>query len=417
MALLDDHSRLFRHSLLLLAATQVGNLSALLYQVFLMRSLPPVEFGVAAAMFGAIVIGVIPLDALRTAVAHYAARYCQAGSPGRVRGLVAGWGAVMAVAALGVLGAAAVGRSGLAAFFQLESSEVIVVAAAVLAGSLFMPLFAGALQGTQAFGWLAISGQSWGVFRLLAGMALVWGVQATAGMALLGQGAGVLGCLALGALGLSLVLRGKPQPPTASLVGGASYFAKSLLVLAGYAVLANADICMVKHYFSPEDSGAFARAATIGRGIVFLAMPVAMVLFPKVVSAGAVSAADRRLLLRALGFAAGLVAAASVAAVVLAGWIWHAFVGRTPTAEELGLLRSVLGAMCPLGLVYMMLNFELAQRRFRWAWAAVVCALAYVGGVALWHQSLGQVVAVMAGVNSVALLTLALGMPWKPLRA
>ncbi len=413
MATFQDHDRLLRHSFLLLAASQVGNLAAILYQVFLMRRLSQVEYGIFATMCGIIVIGSIPLEALRTAVAYYAARYCQAGSPGRVRGLVVGWGKIIAGIALAVLVAAVAGRYWLAHFFQLPAPAILVMAAAVMAGALFMPLLAGALQGVQAFGWWALSGQSWGVVRLLAGMALVLWVQASAMMALLGQGLGVLACLVIGAVGLQLALRGKPNTVPATLTGGGSYFFKSLLILAGYAILANADICMVKHYFSPEETGVFARAATIGRGIVFLSMPIAAAMFPKVVSEGSMSDSDRHLLLRALGFAVGLILVACISAHLLAVPIWNAFVGKRPEAQELSLLRAVLWAMAPLGLSYMMLNFELAQRRFQWAWLVVFCALAYVGGVIIWHRSIMQIVALMAGINLVAMTALAFGMPWR----
>lgn len=416
MAFHDD-DRLLRHSLLLLGASQLGNLAAILYQVFLMRRLPPAEYGIWATLLGMIVIASIPLEALRTAMAHYAARYCQAGGHGRVRGLAAGWGKIIAVAALAVLVLAAAGRGWLADFFRLPAPGILLMAGAVMAGTLFMPLLAGALQGVQAFGWWALSGQSWGVVRLAAGAGLVLWVQTSAMMALLGQGLGVLACLAIGSVGLHLALRGKPDAaPAETLTGGGSYFLKSLLILAGYAVLANADICIVKHYFSPEETGGFARAATIGRGIVFLAMPVAAAMFPKVVSEGGVSGGNRRVLWRALGFAAGLIAAACIGASLLAGPIWQLFVGRRAEAAELALLRMLLWAMAPIGLTFIMLNFELAQRRFRWAWAVVFCSAAYLAGAMAWHQTTARIVAVMACVNVLALVFLAIGMPWRESR-
>lgn len=408
-----DHDRLLRHSLLLLAATQVGNLAAAFYQIFLMRQLPRSEYGILAAMIGLIVIVTTPLDALRTAAAHYAARYCQAGSPGLIRGMVFGWGKVMAGLALALLAATVAGRFWLADFFQLPSSSILIMTGAVLAGSLFMPLLAGALQGMQAFGWYATSTQSWGVVRLAAGVALVLWVQASAMMALLGQGAGVLACLAIGWCGLQLALRGKPSARMETLAGGGLYFIKSLLVLAGYAVLVNADVCIVKHYFSPDQAGGFARAATIARSIIFLSMPIAGAMFPKVVSEGIVSEQDRRTLLRALGYAAGLVLAGCLGASLLAGPIWRVFVGQWPEAAELKLLRMILWAMSPLGLAYLMLNFELAQRRFQWLGLVVVCALAYGGGALVWHASLAQFVTLMAAVNAAALAALACGMPWR----
>ena len=199
-------------------------------------------------------------------------------------------------------------------------------------------------------------------------------------------------------------------------MGGGAYFVKSLLVLAGYAVLANADICIVKHYFSPYEAGLFARGATIARAIVFLTMPITIAMFPKVVSAGSVSENTRKLFVRAIGYAAGLILAACVGCTLLAGPIWFFFVGEWPSDASLGLLRMILWAMAPLGLTYLMLNFEMAQRRFQWLWMVIVCALAYVGSVIIWHDTVTQVVTVMAVVNVATLVIMGLGMPWKQRR-
>ena len=65
--------------------------------------------------------------------------------------------------------------------------------------------------------------------------------------------------------------------------------------------------------------------------------------------------------------------------------------------------------MCPLALAYLMLNFEMAQRRFRWCYALVPCGLVYVGGVALFHQRPLQIALLLGAMNLLAAVLLTTG--------
>lgn len=409
---MSDHDRLFSQSVLMMAATQVGNVANVAFQIVMMHSLSPAEYGALAAMFGLILIVVTPLEALRTAWAHFAAGFAQAGTPGLIRPLVRIWGRNVFLGALCVLSAAALLAVPARSFFQLPTAWLVPLTGLALAEMLFMPLLTGVLQGVQSFGRLAIVGQAWGLARLAMGVVLVAGVCATALMGLVAQCAGIAVSLLLGVWALRTVL---PPATTAVLPTGGrlGYFGRSLAILCGYAVLMNADVSLVKHYFAPETAGVFAKAATIARAIVFLPMPIAAVMFPKVVSNGARAGSDHRTFLRSLSYTAGVVLVAGLAACAGAPYIWRVLANEIPQPETVALVRAIVGALAPLALAYLVMNYELAQRRFAVAWLLAPCALLYVVGVAVWHASLGQVVSVMACVNGAALACLLAGVPWR----
>jgi len=191
-----------------------------------------------------------------------------------------------------------------------------------------------------------------------------------------------------------------------------SYFLVTLIVLAGYSVMMTADVLIVQHYFAPEESGLFAQVATISRAIIFLPMPIAGALFPKIVAAGNADSRHKRLLLRGTLFAGGIILAAAGACSLvpqLPLWVFHVPV----TESSVLLMRCMLWAMTPLSLAYIIMNYHLAQNRFKLLFLIPVCAFCYLAGAAVWHASVLQIVAVLAVSGLAALAVMLVGLPWK----
>jgi O-antigen/teichoic acid export membrane protein len=175
----------------------------------------------------------------------------------------------------------------------------------------------------------------------------------------------------------------------------------------------NMDVILVKRFFSPEQAGYFARAGTIGRAVVFLPMPIALAMFPKVVSSGTVSRQNWNMLVKAMVFAAIMIAMAVGAGSLLPGLALRLMYNeKAPTPEMIWMVRVMMWAMSPLGLAYILLNFELAQHRFKPAVSLLCCAVLYVVLAGKWHDSVFQIAAVLAGVSVLALALLVLGLPW-----
>jgi O-antigen/teichoic acid export membrane protein len=405
----SDH--LLRHSILLMAASQISNVSSLLFHMIMGRWLLPAEYGILASMLGVVLIAGMPLSAVNNSLAFFSAQLLQQKRAGDIFPLMRIWAWKLLLVAIPVLAAGILFSNPLALFFQLPARNVIILTLAVLALSFLMPIFSGALQGIQAFGWAAISGACWGVIRLVAGGALVYFVAAVAHSALVGQGLGVIASAAVGMTGLWIVLKGAPasdQP----LPGTHSYFLSTLLVLACFAFIMNADILIVKHYFTPDQSGLFARAGTIGRTIIFLPMPIAMALFPKSVSNGAMSDQHGKLLGKSLFYTALIIVPGilfcTIYPQVPLGILYHDW---APTTSMCRLLRCTIWAMTPLSLAYIIMNFELAQNRFLITMPLVMCVAGYLAGVMIWHTSVFQIVAMLATVSALTLLALALCLP------
>ena len=408
--------QLVRHSILLLVISNVGNALNVVFQMMMGRGLPPAEYTAMGAMMGLMLVVTTPLDSLRTALAHAAAVGVQADRPWVARDLAWRWGRGLLLAAPCVVVAGWCLAPALAGYCNLSSVWPARAVFLVLAVMLFSPLLLGLFQGVQHFWWMASALSLWSIFRVAAAAALVFGVAATVTSAVASHSIGIFCGLALSAIGLKgLPARPAGEPVHRHPLGG--YLSRSLLALVAYALLTYMDMVLVTHHFSKDEANLFARAALVGRTVVFLPIPIAMAMFPKVVSVGASSRHTLVMLLKALGLAVLIIGGAVLVCSVVPWLPLRIMFGiKDPSLEQLQIIRWVLWAMAPLGITYMLLNFELAQHRFRllpFLWA---CALGYIGGVELFHGSLGQFVTVFGTVTTLSALAMIGLVMWAQMR-
>lgn len=406
-----DH--LLRHSILLMAASQVGNISNVFFHMVMGRWLAPAEYGVLSSMLGVVMIAGMPLGALGTALTFFTAQLLQQNRAGDIFPLMRSWALKLLFIAGPLLVIGMLFSQPLAEFFKLPGQSAFFMALIILAMTFFTPVISAPLGGIQAFGWASVSGMSWGVVRLAVGGTLVYFIAASAKWALVGQGVGVIVSVSIAMAGLWIILR-KSLPTDQAMPSTQAYLWRTLVVMACFAFLMNADMLIVKHYFSPDQSGFYARAATIGRMIIFLPMPIAGALFPKTVSNGATSAQHNRLLWKALFYTAIIIVPGAFACAFFPqlplGILYHDW---QPDAAMCRLVRCTIWAMSPLGLAFIIVNFELSQNRFRMTVPLIMCVAGYLIGVTLWHNTVFQIVAVLAVVSVLALLALAGCLRWK----
>lgn len=405
----SEEAKLVWHGSLLMVGTLVGAVFSAAFHMLMGREqvLPNAEYGSLVAMLGIILVASTPMMALQNTLAHYISTRARAGRNDHTLPYFLHWVRLfLVISAVLVLGAWLFCVP-LAGFWGVPPL-LIGVTGTVLAATLWMSLFQGLLQGTQEFVLLAWIPQAWGVGRLVLGTLLVLTFSATAATALVGQGLGVLTVILLGIWALWRLKLPKGEPPARS-TDSYQYLGSAFFCLAGYAMLMNLDVTLAKRFFEGETVGLFAKAATIARTAVFLPIPIATALFPKVSSTGDLSAESWRLLRRALGFAALLIGAVVAACLLLPGIPWAILYGRwTPeiAAEAARMTRAMVLAQAPLAMAYLLLNFEMAQRHFRSGFLLVPAAGLYIAGIACFHTHPLQIPAILGFFNLLALMWL-----------
>ena len=384
MAAPTDDSGLLRHGTLMVVGTFAGAVCNAGFHMVAGRLLPESAYGALVAMLGIVLAFSQPALALQNTLAHRIALLRQSGNASAVPAYFRRWlpwPVLLLVPGLPLL--AWLLRVPLSAFWHVDS-RLLVLTAAILPLSLGMSLFSGLWQGMQSFLWLAFAPQAWGVVRLTLGAALMLLGLRTATAALTAQFAGVLLVLLLGLLYLRRLSPASQKIQVSPAPASGRYLLFSCLSLVGYGLLMNFDTALAKHFFPADTSttaGLFAKAATIARTAVFLPVPIAAALFPKVATDGTLPPDTARLLRRALLYAGLLVTAAAAACLILPWLPWLILYGPCPadTAPLAhSLVRAMTLAMSPLALSYLLLNFEMAQNRFRRPLLLLPCAALYI---------------------------------------
>lgn len=401
--------RLVKHSAVLMVAAQISAVANLMYHMVLGRMLEAEAYKLLVLALNAIMIVLVPLEAVRTTLAHFSARLAQAGKWGEVRWLCIRWGAILAACGALVLIGMVLGAEHIERFFHIDDHRLLISTATVLAFIFLVPLFVGILQGLQAFYWMSLVVNIWAVLRLLVGTALVYFVAREPWLGMIGQLVGTLTGVLIGCFALATLLRHHPSRANRA-DGTYTYLGRSLLVLLGYALLLNGDMMVIQRLL-PDQADYAARAGTIGRALVMLPMPIALVMFPKVTRSGKGDAATRTTLLWALAMVLGLMALTVGACLVLPKLALLVLYGdRAPSAEMIAMVRAYALAMSPLTLIFLLMNYELAQHRFRACYGVSLAALAFVASAVFFHQHVMQVLLALGITGSLAAAGLAVEM-------
>ncbi len=391
---------LLRHTAILFAGMTVVHICNLIYQMAVSRVLPEEEYALLAAFLGALSILSYPLSTLTTGLGHYSSLLQKDGRTGDVKRLLRKWLLLTGIPAF-ILGAAVVLFNGpVAVFLHLNRLAPVIIAGAVLPALFWLPVLTGAAQGLQLFGCCSAASIFGALARLLLGAGFVWFLYPACGWAMLGHGAGIYVSAILLAAGLFLVLHGGATTGE-SLPSMRFYLLQSFFIQIAFAVLMTADVVLMKHYL-PENTD-FAYASTLGRIVAFLPMAVTVAMFPKVASADGATAAHRKIFLRSFGFTALCVIAAAIGCLVFPRLLLHILFGKA-SPEMVQLTRLMAIAMSASALLNVVVQFLLAQRRFRALFAVVLCALLYLFSVYFFHSGSRQIALTSIIFNTAALL-------------
>lgn len=291
--------------------------------------------------------------------------------------------------------------------WQLGQPVVLWVTMAAVLANLWMPLFCGVLQGRQDFFWLGWATIANGAMRLAVAAAFVFLVSRSATGMMLGTFMGIAawaGVAMWRTRDLSCV-RSEP-------FDWRSFLGQVVPLMLGFGacqVLFTSDSIFVKAYFSGKEMAPYVAAGTLSRGLLWLVLPMALVMFPKIVQSHAKSGKTNLLPVVLLGTA--ILAICGGAALCLVGpWVVRLVYEPGYVAATTALLPWYAGAMVPLALANVLANDLLARGRFRVVPLMVVLTVAY--GITLpyllnhyhGHAGLKAVLQALGGYNLLLLL-------------
>jgi O-antigen/teichoic acid export membrane protein len=351
-----------------------ANVVALAFTVVFARVLHSSGYGSLAALVSTFLILSVPGTALQVTVAREVSRAVAEGKPHPAAG-VWGWLTTLGIAGLVVTAVSVIAREPIAHAIGVPDLPW-AAAAALPAGSLWLILSVqrGALQGLQRYklvgGSLIVEASA----RLLAGLVLVG-----AGLGVTGAFLGTIVSIGTISALLMLPLLRAAGPhadhhasPLRDLIGRAW---APVAALALIAVLQNIDVIVVKHIAEKHAAGAYAAAAVIGKGIIWIAVGLGLYLLPEAARRTRMGLDARPVLVRTLGLVAVVSLPAVLLYVVAARPVLTAIFGES-YAGAAGALPWLAVAMSLLACAYLSVQYLLALERANFLWALVAAAIA-----------------------------------------
>jgi Na+-driven multidrug efflux pump len=262
--------------------------------------------------------------------------------------------------------------------WQLPGTTGILVTLPLLLASLWVPMFSGVLQGRQDFFWLGWATMFGGLGRFLAAVFLVLAL----GFGAAGMMAGALfgvGLAAVVAIWRSRDLWMVPSEP----FDRKGLLRQVLPLVFGFGAcqfMFTSDTMFAKAYFSGDAMKPYVLAGTLSRALLWLVLPLAAVMFPKIVHSNASKQKTNLFGLVVLGTA--ILSICGALGLWLVGpWVVRLVAKPEDVAGTMALIPWYAGAMVPFALANVMVNDLLARSRFGVVPFMVVLVVAY--GVAL----------------------------------
>jgi O-antigen/teichoic acid export membrane protein len=401
----SHHAAFFRQSGWLMIATVAGGL--LMWAVHLLnKKIPPAEYGVfgvllAVAMF-------VPNMPLQMVFAQQTAKALATNRERELAGMIR-------LAWLGTLGlwlvvaaAALIWQTDILARWQITNPAGLWITLPVVLFSFWLPMFWGVLQGQQDFFWLGWSNIFNGAGRL--------GLAAFIVLLLGGYAAGMMTGVCLGlavAVGIGIWQTRSLWQLPALPFDWRSLLAQIIPLMLGFGAVQfflTADTIFVKAYFPGDVTGFYVGAGTLSRALLWLVLPLATVMFPKIVHSTARS--EKSNLLGVVLFGTVVLAAGgALGLTVLGPWIVKIVYKDSYVQVASAVLPWYAWAMVPLALANVLINNLLARSQFRIVPVLLLLAAAYGVALTQFHDSLITVLKTL-GVFNLLLLGACVWFTW-----
>lgn len=337
------------------------------------KEISPADYGIFVTML--MVMACVPTIPLQMVPAQQTARALATNRERQLAGMIRqGWLWTFIVWAVGSAIIFTFQRT-IVEQWQLKNPLVLWVALAATLMNLWMPIFNGVLQGRQDFfwmGWASIIGG--GVSRVVVAAFMVLALHSGATGMVLGAFAG-FGVWAIIAIWRSRDLWLAAAEP----FDVRSLLKQSVPLFLGFGAfqfLFTTDTMFAKPFFSGDEMASYGAAGTLSRALLWVVLPLAAVMFPKIVHATAKSEKSNLLGIALLGTA--ILAIGGAAAMCIVGpFIVKMIYSSGYVTLTTKLLPWYAGAMIPLALANVLLNDLMARGKFKIVLPMVLLAVAY----------------------------------------
>ncbi len=401
------------------------NLFNLLYNLFMVRYLPPIDYGHLNSLLALFMMISVPAATVQTAITRFVSPLHAQGEYVHMKGLIRHFLIVMSMSAILLCFVIFVASSWISSFLQISSHKLVFLLGVSLLFAMVNPVLWGGLQGLQRFGALILNLIINGGLKLALGIAFIF-----LGLKLLGaMGAIAIAYFITFILSLFMLKWYLPKSiPLVDDVQGISrdnpsyvgeiyyYFFPAGISLFCFTLLTNIDLILIKHYFPPIEAGYYSIAQMAGKIILTLPLPIVTVMFPKL-SALRAKSQDKE----GLSILGQSLTMASLLCLVVAalGFLFPSFIIKVLSGkvylECVPLLRWFCVNMTLFSLNSILLYYHLSRQKHGFLHPLLFFSMTQTVLIILFHHSLNQVLFTV-GVMAFCLLGVNLFIVYRPHR-
>lgn len=296
------------------------------------------------------------------------------------------------------------------AYLKMTDPTGLWITLLIVLFALWLPMFWGMLQGQQNFLWLGWSMMANGIGRITVATVAVIALSAGAAGMMAGVLMGYVTAVCMAGWQTRSLWATSPQP--FDWRGMLRQVVPLLVAFVGFQILFTADTILVKNYFSEAEEDFYVGAGTLSRALLWLVLPLASVMFPRLVHSAAKSEKSNLMGMVLLGTAVlSIVGALSLS---LLGPFVAPLVYKTTAPQICALLPWYASAMVPLALSNVLLNQLLSRpdSKLLLAIFVMLAAAGYLFAITQFHSSLITVLKVM-GIANLILLAICALFAWR----
>lgn len=404
-------SKLLRASGWLFTGGVAGGILGYLFQIIMGRMLSVSEYGTFSALMASLVVIGVPMLTLSMIISRQVSAY-RLKKDKNILGYLFYWvnkKLFLFGVALTIL--VVLNINSLLNFLAIEKNTHLYLFLIIILIAFPQSINNAYLQGLQYFKWLSFSGVLVTLLKIIMAVILVnFGLGVD----------GALGGIIFSTLVILILTFFVIRPSLGN--NNFRFFSPKKNVLFEYAIpvlfaniafalMTQADMVLVKHFFSEQDAGIYAAASVLGKAVLYLPGAFAIALFPMVAENHALGKSSINLFLQAIGLTAFLSLIGSLFFYFLADHIILLSYG-TDYKEASSILKYFGFAVLPMSLIMVAEYFLIAMGRVLFAYLFIVVAPLQLITIYYNHNTMLSIVFIM--FMSGAILAMAgYGLLWK----
>jgi O-antigen/teichoic acid export membrane protein len=404
--------KLVQHELItgsfyIFAGSIFANFLAFLLNLFLVRNLSYVDYGIFASLLSIITLASISGGSINTILVRFASDYHSRNQLGKLRSFYKKSFKIVFLFSFLISLSFVIFSPLIKDFLHLDNIFYVFVAGLCVAAGYIQILNTGFLQGLVKFKFLAfVSGFS-GVIKLIAGIILVFlGFRAFSGLwaiVLMGLGAFIIALIPLKFI-FSKNTDNEVHIPTKEILQHALPIFIAVLFMTSFT---STDVVLVKHFFNPPQAAFYAGLSLIGKVIFYFTIPIPTVMLPLLIRRHNLGLNFNNLFYLALLLV--LIPSISITGFyfLFPKFVVNLFLGGRGYLAIAGLVGFFGINLTIFSLINVCVNFFLSLNKIRIAPLIVVAALAQIILIYIFHSNFYQIV-VISMVVSASLLTVLL---------